>query len=512
MLLMKLKKSFLNFFQPDFMVRRILLFLFVFLFCSISYAGDTLFFKTVGDQNDNFGKDIIHCQDNGFLAVGSTYVSEDKKSDMYLVKFDSIFEIEWSFAYGGSNIDGAESVVELPDGSFIIAGYSNSFGNTGYDVYVVSVNSTGSFLWEKTYGGADWDFAHDLILTQDNHLLVCGETFSYGQGNSDAYLLKLNTQGDTIFTRTDGLSGKDAAYSLIESADFSVYITGETNTLGNDSTNILWWKLNALHENELITSFGGIREDIGYDLVQTLDNQFVISGSTGSLSNRADANQYLVKINALGQVDWQLEGGNAASDNKDDVYYSAAQNSLGLFLAGGFTKTYGYYGTRDISISCFDGNGNFRRGNNIGNEKEEWIEKIIAVNDRFVLVGSIASYTNGNMDVFIGYGIDDMLEDEIFFYEESILDTFVVSVPSLSMIEPTNARIYPNPASEYFFIANSDQNLSEVRVFNLYGQEVLFEKINDTSPISISHLSAGTYLVQIQNNSTLNQQILLKMD
>lgn len=512
MLLMKPKKSFLSFFQPNGMGRKTFLFLFVFLSYSVSYAGDTLFFKTVGDQNDNFGKDIIHCQDNGFLAVGSTYVSEDKKSDMYLVKFDSNFDIDWSFAYGGSNIDGAESVVELADGSFIIAGYSNSFGNTGYDVYVVSVNSMGSFLWEKTYGGADWDFAYDLILTQDNHLLVCGETFSYGQGNSDAYLLKLNTLGDTIFTRTYGLSGKDASYSLIESTDLSVYISGETSTLGTDSTNILWWKLNALHENELITSFGGIREDIGYDLIQTLDNQFVVSGSTGSLSNRADANQYLVKINALGQVDWQLEGGNAASDNKDDVYFSAAQNSLGLFLAGGFTKTYGYYGTRDISISCFDANGNFRRGNNIGNEKEEWIEKIIAVNDRFVLVGSIASYTNGNMDVFIGYGIDDMLEDEIFFYEESILDTFVVSVPSVPIINQTLPFIYPNPAKEYFLIPQTGNKIIDIHVFNLFGQEVLSKQASFEHRIDISRLPIGTYVVQIQYERSVEKQIVHKID
>lgn len=472
-----------------------LILLFLCLYSKNSFSADTLKFKTFGTEYDNEAKDIIHCQDNGYLIVGSTYVSEAKKSDVYLLKLDANFEKEWSFAYGGTNIDGANSVIQLNNGRFLIAGYSNSFNNGGYDIYLICTDENGQFIWEKTIGGDDWDFAHDLILTYDNKILLCGETYSYGNGNADAYLIKIDENADTLFTRTYGFTGKDAAYELIQSHDSLVYICGETYVGATDSTNILFWTLDQNHNNNIVTNIGGTRTDIANDIIETSDHNLLIAGETGSLSNRSDVNQYLVKINPVGQILWDLEGGNAASGNLDDSYGSVAQNNLNLYLAGGYTNTYGYLNSQDISMSCFDQNGNFRRGNNIGQNEDEWIEKIIAVNDKFVLVGNIQSFTNGNTDVFVGYGIDDMMTDSSYINLGSVKDTFIISVPNIGY--EVNISVYPNPAENFITVHNTSNESTAVIIQNAMGQIMKTVSLFQTDNIDISYLPIGIYTMSI---------------
>jgi hypothetical protein len=125
----------------------------------------------------------------------------------------------WTRTYGGSNHDYARSVQQTPDGGYIVAGYTASFGAGGSDFYLVKINSQGDTLWTRTYGGSNGEEARSVQQTADGGYIVAGFTYSFGAGLSDFYLVKTNSLGDTLWTRTYGGSRSELAYCVQQTAD-----------------------------------------------------------------------------------------------------------------------------------------------------------------------------------------------------------------------------------------------------------------------------------------------------
>jgi hypothetical protein len=115
----------------------------------------------------------------------------------------------WTRTYGGGSYDEAYSVQQTADGGYIVAGYTESFGAGWEDFYLVKTNSSGEPLWTRTYGGSGGDCAYSVQQTTDGGYVVAGFTYSFGAGNADFYLVKTNSQGDTLWTRTYGGSSYD---------------------------------------------------------------------------------------------------------------------------------------------------------------------------------------------------------------------------------------------------------------------------------------------------------------
>ena len=91
-------------------------------------------------------------------------------------------EIEWQKTYGGSGGDWAFSIQQTKDGGYIVAGWTWSFGAGGRDFYIIRLDSRGNKVWEKTYGGSDYDWAYSIQQTQDGGYIVAGGTKSFGAG------------------------------------------------------------------------------------------------------------------------------------------------------------------------------------------------------------------------------------------------------------------------------------------------------------------------------------------
>src|SRR4029078_10269550 len=98
----------------------------------------------------------------------------------------------------------AFGIAETGNQDIFICGYTFTFtNNTSADVLLIKLNASGDTLWSKTYGGSKDDFGYSIINTQDNNLLMCGVSYSYTtEGYSDLYLIKVNTDGDTLWTKT----------------------------------------------------------------------------------------------------------------------------------------------------------------------------------------------------------------------------------------------------------------------------------------------------------------------
>ena len=108
------------------------------------------------------GRSVKQTLDGGYIIGGITSDAGNGATDCYLLKVDSLGNFQWHKTFGGSGIDRAYAVEQLPDSGYVLAGYTSSFGNGDYDSYLVRTNKIGDTLWTKTYGTSNWDFTYAL--------------------------------------------------------------------------------------------------------------------------------------------------------------------------------------------------------------------------------------------------------------------------------------------------------------------------------------------------------------
>src|SRR5207237_7867551 len=100
-------------------------------------------------------------------------------------------------------------------------------------------DKNGNQLWAKTYGGSDWDFAYSIAVNKNEEYVLAGETYSFGNGNNDVFLVKVNSSGDTLWTKTDGGDSSDFANQVKLTSDSGFVIIGNTKSSGQGNSDIL---------------------------------------------------------------------------------------------------------------------------------------------------------------------------------------------------------------------------------------------------------------------------------
>jgi len=141
-------------------------------------------------------------------------------------------EVEWDKTFGGSSWDEAYSVQQTSDNGYIIAGYTKSFGVGEEDVWLIKINSQGQKQWDKTFGGPNSDYAYSVQQTSDNGYVIAGYTESFGAGGKDAWLIKTDSQGEKQWHKTFGALNWDEAYSVQQTFDNGYIIAGYTKSHG----------------------------------------------------------------------------------------------------------------------------------------------------------------------------------------------------------------------------------------------------------------------------------------
>ncbi|MEO8760028.1 MAG: T9SS type A sorting domain-containing protein [Bacteroidia bacterium] len=334
---------------------------FDYLAVKLNSVGDTLWTKTYGGIGDEECYAMQQTADGGFIFAGIDSSSGIGNYNVYLVKTNSIGDTLWTKSYGGSSDDFGQAVQQTADGGYIVAGYTGSFSADGNnDVYLLKTDANGNLTWSKTYGGAYGDYAFAVKQTTDGGYIISGTTSSFGispYGNvNDVYVLKTNSSGVLTWSKTYGQDGDDWSYGIVQTNEGGYALTGHTNI---DSTaalsDVYLIKMDANGDTLFTKSFGGSNYDKGTAIIQTNDSGFVVTGSTYSFGH-GTSDVYLLKTNKKGSLLFNSTFGSAGND----WAYALSQATDNGFVLAGYTDNFGV----GNSSFYFVKTDNYGRGNN----------------------------------------------------------------------------------------------------------------------------------------------------
>tara|TARA_R110000868_G_scaffold258149_4_gene515496 strand:+ start:1493 stop:3061 length:1569 start_codon:yes stop_codon:yes gene_type:complete len=435
--------------------------------------------KTIGGSNEDYAASAVETNDGGFAIVGisNSNVSGDKTEnskgdyDFWIVKINSTGTIVWDKTIGGDLEDYPESIVETTSGDLLIGGSSGSnisgnkgeASNGGVDYWVVKTTSTGSIIWDKTFGGSEDEILGKLRLTPDGGYIISGTSSSGVSGN-----------------KTEATRGDE---------DYWIIKISNTNTID-------WQK-----------TFGGTSGSFSYnfDIIRTSDSGYLISGenNSGIGGEKTEASNggydlWLIKINNAGTIQWQ----NSIGGNDDDYTPFLAEKTGGGYIVGAESlsnisgdKTENSI-SNDIWVVELDATGNVTGDKTFGTDSTEYPESILITSDgNFVIASNVDSLSGDNTEAPVG-------STDFWLFK---VDKSTLSVTSL--VKKTNLKVFPVPASNQVNI-ESDIEIETIDIIDITGK--LVSKIElPNKTLDISGLSKGIYILRLYSKSgTTNRRII----
>ncbi len=311
-------------------MRRLLMFVLFILWSCTAFAQDALWSYSYGGSDLDYGYSLQQTRDGGYVVAGYTWSFGAGDLDVYLIKTDSIGDTLWSRTYGGSGLDIAWSVQQTTDGGYIVAGYTMSFGAGDEDLYLVKTDSSGDILWTRTYGGEATDRCYSVQQMTDGGYILAGLTYSPSSWwDDDMCLIKTDSTGDPLWTRTYGWSDThESGASVQQTEDGGFIVAGWTDAFFDESAwDVYLVKTDSGGNIQWSHTYGGSGFDIAWSVQQTTDGGYVVAGYTESFG-AGGGDVYLIKTNSTGDTLWtRTYGGNG-----NDCGFFAEQTTDGGYV------------------------------------------------------------------------------------------------------------------------------------------------------------------------------------
>jgi type IX secretion system substrate protein len=449
--------------------------------------GDTLWTKIFGGINDDYGTSVQQTNDGGYIIAGisNSFSSSINNRDIYLIKTDASGLALWTKSLGGNNIDNASSIQQTSDGGYIITGLIDSFTPFSSDVSLIKTNSNGDTLWTKIFGGNNPDGGYFVQQTSDGGYIIIGETKSFGAGNSDVYLIKTDTGGVLLWTKTFGGINHDGGYSGHQTNDGGYIIVGYTSSFGAGDYDVYLIRTNTIGDTLWTKTFGGVNYDLGNSVQQTNDGGFIIVGST--FSPGAGASVYLIKTDSNGDTIWIKTFGGGG----DNLAYCVQQTNDGGYIIAGTANSFGA-GNHDVYLIKTDDSGN--TGCNQGNPQTIVTTPATQVtNPSTIMFSPISTITTLSSIVSSGGTVTTLCT--------------TVGIQSAITNSKSGISISPNPFHNATTISiNETISFSDLtfEIFNVEGK--MMRQISISSQKTIierNRLAAGVYFYQLTDDGNL---------
>lgn len=215
--------------------------------------GDEIWRNSYGSEDDDYGIEMVQNEDGSIVIIGSkgAFFNDvhanfrNHDADIYLIKIDENGNEIWRKTVGGNEHDFGYSITHAEQDGYYLLGSTQSLGNGNFDMMLAKTDDSGDVLWQKTYGGVEYDQGISMARNMNNELFLLGTTKSFGtQNSSDIYLLKTDTTGEEIWSLTIGGDNIDQGYKVIATPDSGCAILGETKSFGNGMSDLLFTKVN----------------------------------------------------------------------------------------------------------------------------------------------------------------------------------------------------------------------------------------------------------------------------
>ncbi len=481
------------------MKKNVLTVMFLFLIFSL-FSQSVKFEKLFGGNGYDYGNSVVQTYDKGYVVAGTSSSFGNGSTDAYILKTDSLGNFLWHNTYGWINIDQLYSIEETNDSGLVVVGYTNSFGFGGYDMYLIKTDRLGNVEWWKTYGGNNWDFAYSVKQTNDGGYILAGGTYSYGAGDEDMFVVKTNSIGDTLWTKTYGGAEQDEAKSIIQTADGGYILTGFTKSFGDASGDIYTIKTDANGDTLWTYKFQGIYEDFSNQIIEKNNGDFIIGGSSKSIGMGGYDGVKII-LNSAGNVIFS----NYYGGSNDEEFYSIAESVGGRFAMLGYTKSYGV-GLNDFVLYIENPYNGFHSGT-FGGTNIDIGKSIKNTKDNgYIICGNSASYSALDHIYLIKTDSNGVASASI-----GIINT---GVNNFNHRKSDLINIYPNPSSSYIEINKEKINSKNllITLYNIFGEIVWSQKSEaDKTRIDISFLSNGVYYLKVDADSiVISEKIIIQ--
>jgi hypothetical protein len=472
-----------------------------------SFSQPITFNHTYGQQQYNYGKKIIQANDQGYYILANEN-GQVANTNIHIIRTDSLGIILYEKIIGDTSIYSANDFIRTTDKGLLITGITNKHPENGYDVLLVKTDSLANVQWKKTYGGSDWDIGNSVIETPDSAYLISGQTFSYGPGMGNIYIIKTKWNGDTIWTRIFGGDSTDYATSADIRSDSTYLIGATTNSFGHGNYDGYVLDLNQNGDTLWTQTYGEDKEDILYSIKHTADSGFIFVGSTMSY-NAIQHEQWLMRFDKYRNLLWKMpefwDIGPA-----DDVAYNVNVDDSLHFIISGYTTGAGN-GGKELSVLIMRDNDNFVCSHTDGSTEDDIGYYSVQVKDgSYMIIGTTTGYANGITNIYVikmanncGYSPTTENITGIEQHQNNINDN--------------GFEIYPTISEGTYHIRFAGSNLYEtyhIIVSNLLGNEVFSTSVKNPDSgdyiLNISGKAAGLYFITVYGGKQFFSRKVIK--
>lgn len=496
--------------------------IFLFIFFSAT-AQDTaiLWQNSIGGTTDDYGFYIEATSDGGTIVLGSATSADGDFSsnfgdyDVLLTKLNSSGGIQWIKNLGGSLLEEGYTVHQTIDGGYFITGYTRSSdgqvatNNGARDIWVVKTNALGIIQWENTYGGTNDDRAYFTTQTSDGNYIMAGYTESndgdvtFNNGSGDVWVVKIDTAGALLWQKSLGGTGGDYGSHISETPDGGYIISAYTDSNDGDvsgyhggGSDVWTVKINSTGTIQWQKCYGGSSLEYSTAAYSTVDGGYIFLAYTFSsdgdiTSTHGNFETWLVKLNAIGTIQWQK----CLGGNDSDANYALLKTLDGKYIIAGYTYSSdgdvtGYHGggEADYWIIKTDTTGTIEWQTCLGGTGDDQAFSIDQLADSTYVIAGLAASTDGDV---IG--------------NSGTYDCWVVRLGPAELITNANNHsatfteviLYPNPSKGEFYLKNLPLD-SSIEIFDITGKCILKKIATSTSEkINLSNKSKGIYFYRV---------------
>lgn len=352
---------------------------------------DTLWTKTYGGGLWDYGWDVYELSNKDLLIIGSTASFGAGYYDLYLIRTDSLGDTIWTKTYGTSDNEFLWSSCKGYIGEYYIVGYKGLIGSGNESVYLFKTNENGDSLWARTYFLGEPSYGFYICPTSDNNYLICATLGTLGCGSEDACIIKVNGNGDTLWTWRFIRAGSQIPNAACNTFDGNYLIDA-----GDEYADICLIKMTPTGDTLWSRRYGGTPPRQCAYITQTLDSNYIIVGYRGEYGS-GEEDVYLLKVDENGDSIWTRIYGGDTSDYGAHIYAMPDTN----YLVVGWTRSYGAT-PGDVYFFKTTNDGGILWTLRYGGNELDCGRRISPIMDGgYLIIGYTESYGAGLADVYL---------------------------------------------------------------------------------------------------------------